>query len=105
MGRPLTHDAARELDRAILDAATLAAQNDGEQVPCRDHPAPIAAAWADEDDERAQVLAALACAGCAVLTECRTYGLTHREEVGVYGGLTHAQRRPRRGRPPRTNAA
>jgi len=103
MGRPLAHDAARDLDRVVLDAEVLAAQNDGRPVPCRSVPLALTSAWVDADDDpRSDALAALACAGCAVLDACRTFGDRHPEVRGVYGGRSDAQRRPRRGRPRKT---
>lgn len=36
------------------------------------------------------------CAGCDVADQCLAYALRHNETVGVWGGLTAAERRPLR---------
>ena len=44
------------------------------------------------DDDPAQHEAARACQPCPAILECRTHGLEHPGEAGVYGGLTEKQR-------------
>lgn len=99
MGRPLADNPARDLDFLILNTAIAAARNDGHNIPCL-APDALNDGWtAGDDDPHADALAALQCAGCDVINECRKYGLRYPDEVGTYGGLSHAQRRPKRGRP------
>ncbi len=105
MGRPNAVDPERDFDRMGLELAMEAAEQRAERVPCRSLPPRISSAWADEDDNRASTLAALLCSGCPVFDKCREFGLKHRSELGTYGGLSHQQRRPKRGRPSKDAAA
>lgn len=36
------------------------------------------------------------CQRCPVIEQCRAYGLEHEDVVGVWGGLTDAERRAKR---------
>lgn len=94
-------DERRDADRAALLRAIDAAVLAGERVPCIAGDALPADHWTSDDADE-QHLAALACEGCPALTLCRDYGLTHRREVGVYGAMTYGQRKPRLGRPPKS---
>ena len=49
-------------------------------------------AWIAEDPGE-QSVAARACQTCPALDPCRTYGLAHPREYGVYGAMTTGQRR------------
>ena len=89
------HDRRRDFDRTMLNATIAEAINAGDTVPCIADPR-----WTDDDDPNAQTVAALTCVGCPALDDCRAFGLAYPDEVGTYGGLTHNERRPRRGRPP-----
>lgn len=63
-------------------------------IPCRAFDVATAAAWtADEDDEQRVAAAACRSTPCPALEVCRFFGLTYADELGVYGGLTHTQRR------------
>lgn len=69
-----------------------------EPIPCRTGDLTATAAWiGDYVDE--QRVAAAACSPCPVKAECRVFGLTWREELGVYGGLTQPERRTTNQRP------
>lgn len=74
-----------EAQRDDLDRLNLAlAQAD--ILPCDEDNRAI------HDDPRVQAQAAPACSRCPILDQCRAYGLAWPLEVGLYGGLTHAQR-------------
>lgn len=93
--RPTAHapavldaDQAAALNR--LTAALAEHLDAGESVPCLD--SPTEADWISdrrEDQDRA----ATACQDCPALAQCASYALATREEAGVYGGTTPAQRR------------
>ncbi len=76
-------------DLAALHAALAASPK---RTPCLD-PA-TGPDWIAEN-HAAQQRAARACATCPVLSACRSYGLTHPTEHGVYGGTTTADRTTR----------
>ncbi len=63
-----------------------------QDVPCRSGRIMPLSAWTD-DDQGTQGLAAEACLHCPVIEACREYGVTHKKEAGVYGGLTEYQRK------------
>ena len=44
------------------------------------------------DTEKATVAAVAICRGCPVLAQCRSWALAHREQHGVWGGLTREDR-------------
>lgn len=69
---------------ALLDTYDYAA------IPCRASDTPED--WSS-DDAGDQATAAKACPPCPAIDQCRAYGLAHRKEVGVYGGLTEKERR------------
>lgn len=76
--------------RRELDVALAADQH----VPCTRSERELWTSELDADQRRA----AEACLGCAILDACFAYGLTvnsspNHGEVGVYGGLTEADRR------------
>lgn len=50
----------------------------------------------DPDDAVAIARAKAVCASCPASGPCRSYGLAHRGEVGIWGGLTEAERSSRR---------
>ena len=66
--------------------------DDGHHAPCVWQPL---AGWTSEDPGEQRTTAAL-CGPCDALPVCREYALTHPKESGVYGGLTEAERRPRK---------
>ena len=80
--------------RALLDVLD-AHTNAGRAIPCRVWPD---AGWTAEDVAEQQ-LAASMCHRCPAVEPCRTYGLAHPREFGVYGARTDHERRPRLGRP------
>lgn len=78
-----TSDTTLTGDLLRLHAAVDAA---GIPLPCTFDPR-----WISEDTAELHD-AARHCAGCPVLDPCRAFGLAHPRELGVYGGLTGAQR-------------
>ena len=77
--------------RALMDLLDGHEERD-ESIPCRTGGLTTTAAWISDyvDEQRA---AAAACSPCPVKAECRVFGLTWRDELGVYGGLTQPERR------------
>lgn len=73
-------------------------QEHGAAIPCRSGGFAATAAWTSNDPDE-QREAALACRGCPALTLCRDYALTYPREAGVLGGLTEQDRKPKVGRP------
>ena len=59
-------------------------------VPCRASAA--AYSWTS-DDPAEQAVAARACRPCPLVQPCRSYGLAWPREMGVYGALTHTDRK------------
>lgn len=59
-------------------------------VPCRVTSEPELWTSSDAADQEE---AAAQCRTCPALDQCRAYGLKHRKEQGVYGGLTEQQRK------------
>lgn len=57
---------------------------------CRNQPPEL---WFAADDSHDAVIAKRICAQCPVKLECRQWALDHREQHGVWGGLTEAERR------------
>ena len=47
----------------------------------------------EEDDEVAEARAKAVCAECPVREACLEHALTHRERLGVWGGLSQRERR------------
>ncbi|MGV8973378.1 MAG: WhiB family transcriptional regulator [Rhodoglobus sp.] len=82
-------------DRAALLAAIVKqAEITGRTTPCRG-----SLDWISSKPS-VQARAALACQPCPILALCRQYGLDNPDEIGVYGGLVPADRRPRRATTP-----
>lgn len=80
----LAHD-WRQLQALIADTA------ERDRVPCRAADSVPLSFWTS-DDHHEQRLAAEACKPCPILTQCKAYGLAHRKEAGVYGGLAQIER-------------
>ncbi|MGY4642808.1 WhiB family transcriptional regulator [Cellulomonas sp. URHB0016] len=97
-------DDQRRADKAELEAYLRGLDDNGLRIPCRLGPADTTACWTS-DDPAQQEYAARRCVPCQAVAECRAYGLAHRDEVGVYGGLTDAERHPKVGRPKKGEAA
>lgn len=65
----------------------------GGQVPCRQAPDlffPEGGGGTAASDTK---MAKMACRSCEVLTMCATYAITHREEDGIWGGLSYSERK------------
>jgi len=72
----------------------------GQPVPCLDIDPHDRHLWTSDDPGEAE-LAATLCVPCRAARECGEYGRAHPREFGVYGGMTTAERQPRKGRRPR----
>ena len=87
---PVLPDALAHDWRNLCDLIDATAQR--QTVPCRNGHQPPPASWTS-DDTTEQTAAATACGPCPVLAQCRTYGIDHPKETGIYGGLTPHQRK------------
>lgn len=93
-------DEKRDVDLATLIDAIDATEGSGERIPCRSGSVASTAVWTSDDTDE-QIEAAARCETCPVLAACRTYGLAHVREKGVWGGLTANQRKRANRRRPR----
>lgn len=51
-----------------------------------------------KDDHKTKAVAKTVCHTCPVISDCLDYALTHREERGIWGGLSPRERRTLRER-------
>lgn len=62
------------------------------EVPCQGE-AHIFALAGDAAERWAIAYAKIVCRGCPVKKDCREYALSHREQWGIWGGLTEDARK------------
>lgn len=75
----------QELNNAIDDI--------GGQVPCRQAPDLFFPEGGDGTAVSDSQMAKKACVSCEVLTQCATYAIRHREEYGIWGGMSYNDRK------------
>lgn len=83
--------------RDLADAVQSVVDTGG-RVPCREGGLEATRVWISNNPVE-QRAAAAACAECAAFTMCREYAIANPLEAGVLGGLTEQDRKPKVGRP------
>lgn len=88
-GLPLMPDSLAHDWRNLSELIEATARR--QVVPCFNGTELPRGHWTSESKAE-RVKAAKECETCAVLTQCRAYGIDHPKETGVYGGLIESQR-------------